>query len=151
MEVYGRYASNMFLFFGNQHTDAVPLVVMVIFSILTTYMIAATVFCLVRSFQTEQTGGVYAQLIISLLSTYGVYVLSSLLALDPWHLSVPTTCLGAEIVLQFANSCNSTIGSPACFNTFCVRRSGSMCSTFMPSQIYTISPGARRKMEWKRI
>lgn len=60
--------------------------VMIIFSILTTYMIACTVFCLVRSFQTKQTGGVYAQLIISLVSTYGVYVLSSLLALDPWHL-----------------------------------------------------------------
>lgn len=60
--------------------------VMIIFSVLTTYMMCATVFCLVRSFQTEQTGGVYAQLIISLASTYGVYVLSSLLALDPWHL-----------------------------------------------------------------
>lgn len=75
----------------SHHQPRVPdtkmsVIVMVIFSILTTYMMAATVFCLVRSFQTKQTGGVYVQLIISLLSTYGVYVLSSLLALDPWHL-----------------------------------------------------------------
>jgi hypothetical protein len=50
---------------------------MIIFSLLTTYMMGATIFCLVRSFQTKQTGGVYAQIIISLLSTYGAYVLSS--------------------------------------------------------------------------
>lgn len=59
---------------------------MLSFTALTTYMMAATIFCLVKSFTTAQTGGVYASIIISLLSTYGVYILSSLLAFDPWHL-----------------------------------------------------------------
>jgi chitin synthase len=61
---------------------------MIIYSMLTTYMMAATIYSLVRSFQAEQTSGVYAQLIISMASTYGVYMLSSLLALDPWHMWV---------------------------------------------------------------
>lgn len=60
--------------------------VMVIFSLLCTYMMIATIYSLVRSFQTEQTSGVYAQLIISIASTYGVYLISSLIALDPWHM-----------------------------------------------------------------
>lgn len=64
--------------------------VMISFSVLTTYMIIAVVFCLIKSFQTQQTGGVYAQLVISMASTYGVYLASSLLALDPWHM---ITCM----------------------------------------------------------
>lgn len=59
---------------------------MIIFSLLTVYMMVATVFCLISSFTTLQSNSVYAQLIISLAATYGVYLLSSLLALDPWHM-----------------------------------------------------------------
>ena len=63
---------------------------MIIFSVLTTYMIASTVFCLVKSFQSVQSDSVYAELVISMASTYGAYVMSSLLALDPWHM---VTCM----------------------------------------------------------
>lgn len=59
---------------------------MITFSVLTTYMMICTILSLVKSFQSEQTGGVFASLVISLASTVGVYMLSSLLALDPWHM-----------------------------------------------------------------
>lgn len=84
----GTLAATFLLSMGNRPVGAKwkYMAVMLIFSALTTYMMIATVFCLVKSFHTAQTGAVYAQLIISMVSTYGVYMISSLLALDPWHM-----------------------------------------------------------------
>lgn len=84
----GTLAATFLLSMGNRPVGAKwkYMAVMLIFSALTTYMMIATIFCLVKSFRDVQTGAVYAQLIISMISTYGVYMISSLLALDPWHM-----------------------------------------------------------------
>lgn len=61
--------------------------VMAVFSLLTCYMLAAAAICCVRAFQNMSESTVYAQIILSLVVTYGVYIVASLLALDPWHIS----------------------------------------------------------------
>lgn len=53
---------------------------------LTAYMVMAAVFCIVRVAKQATEVAVYAQIIISVASTYGIYVAASLLAMDPWHL-----------------------------------------------------------------
>ncbi|WFC96900.1 chitin synthase [Malassezia brasiliensis] len=59
--------------------------VVVIFALLSLYMLAAGVVCMYKLFQGDHNS-TFAQLVVSLVSTYGVYVLGSLLALDPLHL-----------------------------------------------------------------
>lgn len=99
---------------------------MIVFSLLTCYMMIATIYSLVRSFQSEQTSGVYAQLIISIASTYGVYLLSSLIALDPWHM-----CVHLMLCLKLEHDCADTgeSGSLACCSTCCVQASGQTCAS----------------------
>lgn len=58
---------------------------MIIFAVLTLYMLAAAIVCMVRSFQTASSA-LLAQIVISLAATYGVWVIASFLAFDPVHL-----------------------------------------------------------------
>lgn len=57
----------------------------IIFAVLTLYMMIAAIFCLVHAAQ-HVHDAIYAQMIVSLLATYGVYLLSAFIALDPLHL-----------------------------------------------------------------
>nr|UOP56887.1 putative chitin synthase 3 [Thecaphora frezii] len=58
----------------------------VIFAALTVYMMVAAVLCLSKVIARVEHDAIYAQMVVSLLATYGVYVFSSLLACDPMHL-----------------------------------------------------------------
>ncbi|GAA6038072.1 hypothetical protein JCM8097_007532 [Rhodosporidiobolus ruineniae] len=60
--------------------------VMGIFSFTTTYMFVAAGICVYHAVKNAGDNLLMAQIVISLASTYGVYVLASLIALDPWHL-----------------------------------------------------------------
>jgi hypothetical protein len=81
----------------------------VAFAVLAVYMTVAAVFCAYRAIQGFSSNIVFAELVISILTTYGcwvswynvnrlgeargliaicVQVIASLLALDPWHLGV---------------------------------------------------------------
>ncbi|PCH43373.1 glycosyltransferase family 2 protein [Wolfiporia cocos MD-104 SS10] len=56
----------------------------ILLSCLMMYMIACAVLCAI---QAARSGGtVYNTMVFSVIITYGVYVLASLLALDPWHI-----------------------------------------------------------------
>ncbi|WVQ73359.1 hypothetical protein IAR50_002928 [Cryptococcus sp. DSM 104548] len=55
------------------------------FALLTTYMLIAAVLCTIQAVSNFDSP-VFARLVVSLISTYGVYVVSSFLALDPWHI-----------------------------------------------------------------
>lgn len=68
---------------------------MFMFAILTVYMTAAAVYLAVHSIMTsEQTGSVanlvtdttFINIVVSLAATYGVWLLSSLLFFEPWHM-----------------------------------------------------------------
>ncbi|KAG0144693.1 hypothetical protein CROQUDRAFT_659643 [Cronartium quercuum f. sp. fusiforme G11] len=63
---------------------------MAVFAILALYMMVAAVFILIKAVKGGENAGLYAQIVISLLATFGSWVISSLLALDPWHL---VTCM----------------------------------------------------------
>lgn len=67
-----------------------------IFAILTIYMMVAAVLCAVRAV-TNLDNVIFVRMIISVLSTYGVYVISSIIACDPFHL---VTCFVQYILLQ---------------------------------------------------
>ncbi|PCH39198.1 glycosyltransferase family 2 protein [Wolfiporia cocos MD-104 SS10] len=56
----------------------------ILLSCLLVYMIACAVFCAIRA--ARSGGTVYNTMVSSVVITYGVYVLSSLLALDLWHI-----------------------------------------------------------------
>ncbi|ODN73926.1 hypothetical protein L202_07433 [Cryptococcus amylolentus CBS 6039] len=55
------------------------------FALLTTYMLIAAVLCTIQAVS-DFDSPIFARLVVSLISTYGVYVVSSFLALDPWHI-----------------------------------------------------------------
>ncbi|CAO1619779.1 unnamed protein product [Jaminaea pallidilutea] len=56
-----------------------------IFAVLTLYMFIGAIFCLVHAVHNVHDA-IYAQMIVSLLATYGVYIISSCIAMDPLHL-----------------------------------------------------------------
>nr|CAA61027.1 Chitin synthetase I [Ustilago maydis]prf//2208421A chitin synthase [Ustilago maydis] len=58
----------------------------VVFALLTVYMMVAAVLCLSKVVARVEHDAIYAQMVVSLLATYGVYLISSLLACDPLHL-----------------------------------------------------------------
>ncbi|PWZ02542.1 hypothetical protein BCV70DRAFT_196781 [Testicularia cyperi] len=58
----------------------------VIFALLTVYMMVAAILCIAKVVGEAHHDAIYAQMVVSLLATYGVYLLSSLLACDPLHL-----------------------------------------------------------------
>jgi hypothetical protein len=67
-----------------------------IFATLTIYMMVAAVLCAVRAV-TNLDNVMFVRMIISVLSTYGVYVISSIIAFDPFHI---VTCFLQYILLQ---------------------------------------------------
>ena len=68
------------------HANSDSAAAMVSFAVLTVYMLFAAVFCILRAVHGFGDSSIFAQIIVSTISTYGCYVLSSFLALDPWHL-----------------------------------------------------------------
>ncbi|SNX81803.1 probable Chitin synthase 3 [Melanopsichium pennsylvanicum] len=58
----------------------------IIFALLTVYMMIAAVLCISKVIGRVEHDAIYAQMVVSLLATYGVYLISSLLACDPLHL-----------------------------------------------------------------
>ncbi|KDQ21855.1 glycosyltransferase family 2 protein [Botryobasidium botryosum FD-172 SS1] len=60
-------------------------IAVILFAILTVYMIACGVFCTVQAVA-QPNSPAYTRMLVSIISTYGVYVAASLLAFDPWHL-----------------------------------------------------------------
>ncbi|EGG10391.1 family 2 glycosyltransferase [Melampsora larici-populina 98AG31] len=63
---------------------------MVVYALLALYMMVAAIFILVKAVKGGANAKLYAQIIISLVATFGSWVISSVLALDPWHL---VTCM----------------------------------------------------------
>jgi len=70
---------------------------MVGFAVLTVYMLFAAIYLAAQGIEdVEDEGGfnsgtvfgntVFANIVLSLTATYGLYILASLLALDPWHM-----------------------------------------------------------------
>lgn len=60
--------------------------VMCVFAVLSIYMVVAAVICTVHVAQQSEHNAMYAQMLISLIATYGLWVAASLISLDPWHL-----------------------------------------------------------------
>ncbi|KIR31043.1 chitin synthase [Cryptococcus deuterogattii MMRL2647] len=54
------------------------------FALLTVYMLVAAVLCTVQAIK-NISSPVFAKMVVSLISTYGIYVVSSFMALDPCH------------------------------------------------------------------
>ncbi|GAA5852276.1 hypothetical protein JCM9279_002486 [Rhodotorula babjevae] len=81
------------------------LIVIIIFSTTTAYMFGAAGYCVYKAVQRSGESLLMAQIVISLVSTYGVYVLASLIALDPWHLvtSMAQYMLAAPIYINLLN------------------------------------------------
>ncbi|KAG8899882.1 hypothetical protein FRB99_006400, partial [Tulasnella sp. 403] len=57
----------------------------ILFSFLTTYMVACAVVCTVRVAKNIDDQ-LFVRMIVSVIATYGVYFASSFFALDPWHM-----------------------------------------------------------------
>ena len=63
-------------------------------------MLVCAVLCAVEAI--KQIGDpIFARMVISLASTYGVFIVSSILALDPWHL---ITCFAQYILFSPSES-----------------------------------------------
>ncbi|BGP41655.1 Chitin synthase, class 3 [Rhodotorula kratochvilovae] len=79
--------------------------VIIIFSTTTAYMFGAAGFCVYKAVQQSGESLIMAQIVVSLVSTYGIYVLASLIALDPWHLvtSMLQYMLAAPIYINLLN------------------------------------------------
>jgi len=57
------------------------------FAVLSAYMIVATIVCAVHVARlSDEHGALYAQMKLSVIATLGLWVASSILALDPWHI-----------------------------------------------------------------
>ncbi|CAH7686544.1 chitin synthase [Phakopsora pachyrhizi] len=69
---------------------------MTIFAIIALYMMVACVFILVKAVRGGTNATLYAQIVISLVATLGSWVVSSIVALDPWHL---ITCMLQYLLL----------------------------------------------------
>ena len=58
-------------------------IIIYLFALLTVYMIACAIVCTITA--VKKIGEpIFAQMVVSLGATYGVFVVSSLLALEPW-------------------------------------------------------------------
>ncbi|KAK4051051.1 Chitin synthase, class 3 [Microbotryomycetes sp. JL201] len=81
------------------------MVVMILLALETAYLIGAAIFCVVKAVGGMAESAVMAQIVISLMSTYGCYVLASLIAMDPWHLvtSMGQYLLFAPIYINLLN------------------------------------------------
>ncbi|KAE8212026.1 hypothetical protein CF327_g4281 [Tilletia walkeri] len=61
------------------------LAAVIIFALLTIYMMTAAILCFVRAVHNVHNA-IYAQMVVSVLATYGVYLIASLISCDPLHL-----------------------------------------------------------------
>ncbi|WWD18233.1 hypothetical protein CI109_102683 [Kwoniella shandongensis] len=70
---------------------------MVGFALITVYMLFAAIYLAVRGIETIENSGkitagsifgdkIFRNIVVSLVATYGLYIVSSLFALDPWHM-----------------------------------------------------------------
>ncbi|EJT48618.1 hypothetical protein A1Q1_02345 [Trichosporon asahii var. asahii CBS 2479] len=67
-----------------------------IFAALTVYMLICGVLCIAVAI--ENIGSpVFSRMVVSLIATYGIFVISSILALDPWHIG---TCFLQFLLFQ---------------------------------------------------
>ncbi|GAA5942835.1 uncharacterized protein JCM15063_002808 [Sporobolomyces koalae] len=78
---------------------------MVSFALTTAYMLGAAGYCVYQAVKQSTESLIMAQIVVSLASTYGCYVLSSLIAGDPWHLftSMAQYMLFAPIYINLLN------------------------------------------------
>jgi chitin synthase len=59
----------------------------IFFAALSAYMIVAAIVCAVHVARlSDEHGALYAQMKLSVIATIGLWVTSSILALDPWHI-----------------------------------------------------------------
>lgn len=70
--------------------------VTIVLAILTGYMLACGIMCAIRTIDQVHHSASYRNMIFSILVTYGAWLVSALLALDPWHL---VTCMGQYTLL----------------------------------------------------
>ncbi|KAI0339791.1 hypothetical protein BDW22DRAFT_1431288 [Trametopsis cervina] len=56
----------------------------ILFALLMAYLIFCAVMCAIRA--STQGGGAYSIMLFSIIVTYGVYLFSSILSFDPWHM-----------------------------------------------------------------
>ncbi|KDN44260.1 glycosyltransferase family 2 protein [Tilletiaria anomala UBC 951] len=61
------------------------LAAVIIFAVCTAYMMLAAVLCFIQAVHNVHNA-IYAQMVVSVLATYGVYLMSSVIACDPLHL-----------------------------------------------------------------
>ncbi|ORY83474.1 chitin synthase-domain-containing protein [Leucosporidium creatinivorum] len=71
------------------------MVIMILFALTTAYMIGAAIFCVVKAVQNMAESAIFAQIVVSMISTYGCYVVASIIACDPWHL---VTCFAQYLL-----------------------------------------------------
>ncbi|GAA6007454.1 uncharacterized protein JCM10292_002411 [Rhodotorula paludigena] len=71
--------------------------VIIIYSVTTAYMFGAAGYCVYKAVEQSAESLIMAQIVISLVSTYGIYILASLIALDPWHI---VTSMGQYLLLS---------------------------------------------------
>ncbi|GAA5827776.1 hypothetical protein JCM5353_006413 [Sporobolomyces roseus] len=78
---------------------------MVSFALTTAYMLGAAGYCVYQAVSQSTESLIMAQIVVSLVSTYGCYVLASLIAGDPWHLitSMAQYMLFAPIYINLLN------------------------------------------------
>ncbi|SCZ88136.1 BZ3500_MvSof-1268-A1-R1_Chr10-2g02854 [Microbotryum saponariae] len=84
----GSIIACFFLAMGNKPKSAYwkYLTVIIILGLTTVYMVGATVFCTIKAIQLMHSNLIMFQIVVSIVATYGCFVLSSLIAMDPWHL-----------------------------------------------------------------
>ena len=117
------------------------------------YLIFASVFITVRSIQIEtaehafKLSDIYSNqlfftLIVSLLSTYILWVVISILFFDPWHI---LTCVSCPLFSARMLRTYSPFGDSS-FNTSCLLQHTSTSSMSTPSVTPMMLPGVRKAM-----
>ncbi|GAA6062856.1 hypothetical protein JCM10212_006109 [Sporobolomyces blumeae] len=78
---------------------------MISFALTTAYMLGAAGYCVYQAVKQSTENLIMAQIVVSLASTYGCYIVSSLIAGDPWHLftSMAQYMLFAPIYINLLN------------------------------------------------
>lgn len=67
-----------------------------VFALLSVYMVAAAAICTVYAVKNFTDNTLFAQMIISMVSTYGIWIAASVIACDPWHIM---TCMLQYLLL----------------------------------------------------
>jgi chitin synthase len=67
-------------------------------------MLVCAVLCAVKAVQNFDQP-IFAKMIVSIASTYGVFIVSSLLALEPWSVYCPAVSAGRLIIFRHLLTC----------------------------------------------